>query len=113
MLLLSETWISGKQLFYINISGFDSYHIPENKQIGVNKGRYSRGLSLYFKSELKNRISVVETNKKGLMWIKIDEGLLNLEANVYILFIYVYIPPLSSKVLNDRDFDCYAEIEKV
>jgi len=47
------------------------------------------------------------------MWIKIDEGLLNLEANVYILFIYVYIPPLSSKVLNDRDFDCFAEIEKV
>ena len=36
--------------------------------------------------------------------------MLNLEASVYIL--HVYIPPLSSKVLNDRDFDFYDEIEK-
>jgi len=36
--------------------------------------------------------------------------LLNLKANVYIL--HVYIPPLGSKVLNDRDFDFDDEIEK-
>jgi len=53
VVLLSEIWISEKQLYNLNISGFDSYHIPENKRIGVNNGRYSGGLSLYSKSELK------------------------------------------------------------
>ena len=32
--------------------------------------------------------------------------------NPHIYILHVYIPPMSSKVLEDRDFDFFEEIEK-
>ena len=59
-------------------------HIFGQKSIGTKKGRLSGGLSLYFISELKNHISVIERNNFGIIWIKIDNELFKFNEDIYI-----------------------------
>ena len=54
------TWISKQCNANLNIHGYESVHIPENKRTNVRKGRISGGITVYYKTELKNDISVVK-----------------------------------------------------
>ena len=76
----------------------------------MKRGRLSGGLSIYFRKELKNEISVIETNNFGIILIKINHNLLSFNEDLYCC--HTYIPPPSSKVLIDKDFDFFEEIEK-
>ena len=58
----------------------------------------------------KNDISVVEINKYGIIWLKLNQSLLKFNEDLYIC--NTDIPPPSSKVLIDKDFDLFEEIEK-
>ena len=107
---MSETWLSEKNSENLSIQGFENIHIFGQKRTGVKKGRLSGGLSVYFKTELKKNISVIETNKHGIVWLKIDKNLPSSNIDSYIC--HVYIPPPGSKVLIDKDFDFFEEIEK-
>ena len=49
-------------------------------------------------------------NDYGKIWIKLSDELFQFSEDVYLC--YVYIPPTGSKVLKDKDFDFYEEIEK-
>ena len=110
IIFLSETWLNKKHLTDLSIQGFESYHVYGQKSTGVKKGRLSGGLSIYFRKELKNEISVIETNNFGIIWIKINHNLLSFNEDLYCC--HTYIPPPSSKVLIDKDFDFFEEIEK-
>ncbi|MEW8339081.1 MAG: endonuclease/exonuclease/phosphatase family protein, partial [Candidatus Thiodiazotropha taylori] len=110
VILFSETWISDKHLINLEINGFDSFHIFGHKSHGVKKGRQSGGISVYFREQYKNKISVIEKNNFGIIWLKFHHDLFRFNEDVYIC--HAYIPPASSKVLIDKDFDFFEEIEK-
>ena len=44
----------------------------ENKSTGTKKGRFSGGVSVYFRNKYKDKISIIEKNEYGLIWIKIN-----------------------------------------
>lgn len=93
----------------LNIQNFESRHIYGHKSYGVKKGRQAGGISVYFKTALKDKISIVKVNDYGIIWLKLDSKMLNFDKDVYICC--TYIPPPSSKVLKDVDFDFFEEIE--
>ena len=70
---LSETWLNEKHTENLTLQGFESTHVFGQKRTGVKKGRLSGGLSVYFKTDLKKNISVIETNKSGILWLKINK----------------------------------------
>ena len=107
---MSETWLNEKHSENLSLHGFESIHVFGQKRTGVKKGRLSGGLSVYFKTELKKNISVIETNKSGILWLKLNKTLLSSNNDLYIC--HVDIPPPGSKVLLDKDFDFFEEIEK-
>ena len=82
----------------------------DKKSHRVKKCRQSGGISVYFREELKDEISIVEKNDFGIIWIKLSNKLFHFNEDVYLC--YVYIPPTSSKVLKDKDFDFFEEVEK-
>ena len=53
---------------------------------------------------------MIERNNFGIIWIRIDNELFKFNEDIYIC--HTYIPPSSSKLLTDRDFDFYEEIEQ-
>ena len=59
---------------------------------------------------MKNEISVIETNNFGVIWLKINHTILSSNNDLYLC--HVSIPPPGSKVLIDKDFDFFEEIEK-
>ena len=109
IVFLCETWTSRRNTINLDIEGYDSAHIFGQKTPGVNKGRQSGGISVYFRKTLKQFITVIEQNKFGIIWLKIDKTLFKFNEDIYIC--HTYIPPKSSKVLVDRDFDFFEEIE--
>ena len=108
-IFLSETWISSKHVDNLELQNFESYHIYGQKTCGVKKGRYSGGISVYYRSIYKDQISIVETNDNGIIWLKINQTLFHFNEDVFICNLY--IPPTCSKVLRGRDFDFFEDIE--
>lgn len=106
--MFSETWITKKDHLTFDIQGFTSEHIFGNKSAGVKKGRYSGGISMYYKNSLKNKIKVVEKNQSGIMWVKISKELLSFNQDTFICV--TYIPPSGSKVLS-ADIDIFEQLE--
>ena len=72
VLLLCETWISKKHTSNLNIEGYECFHLFGNKSVGTKKGRFSGGISVYFRSKYKDKISIVEKNDNGIIWLKIS-----------------------------------------
>ena len=64
---------------------------------------------MYYRSIYKDQISIVETNDNGIIWLKINQTLFHFNEHVFICNLY--IPPTCSKVLQDRDFDFFEDIE--
>ena len=100
VIFLSETWISSKHVANLELQDFKSYHIFGHKTRGDKKGRYSGGISVYYREVFKDQISVVETNDNGIIWLKIDQKLFHFNENVF--FWNLYIPTAYSRVLLDR-----------
>ena len=107
--ILSETWISKNTCYNLDIKGYRVFHLYGNKSINKTKGRYSGGISIYYKSDLSDKINIVETNQYGIVWIKVCKTLFDFEADVYICS--TYIPPSSSKVIKQHETDMFDLIE--
>jgi len=60
----------------LNIQNFESRHIYGHKSYGVKKGRQAGGISVYFKTALKDKISIVKVNDYGIIWFKLDSKML-------------------------------------
>jgi hypothetical protein len=80
-----------------------------NKSPNVHRGRYSGGISLYYKNTLTYDVKVVDTNQNGIIWMKISNNLLDFQEDVFLCI--VYIPPFISPVIDRQNFDFFEEIE--
>jgi hypothetical protein len=109
IIILTETWISKNTNMNLEITGFESEHLHGNKSYNTNKGRYSGGVSIYFKSEFKNNIKIIEKNNCGISWIKICKSLFH--ENLDTFLCCVYIKPKCSKVIDASGIDLYEQIE--
>ena len=92
-----------------DIKGYNSEHNFGNKSAGVKKGRYSGGISIYYKNCFKDKIKVLEKRQTGIMWIKISKDTFSFNQDVYICI--TYIPPSGSKVLRSNDIDIFEQLE--
>ena len=71
-MLLSETWISDSETVNLDIEGYSCDHIYGNKSRGTRKGRFSGGISVYYKNCYKDKIQIVEKQQCGILWLKIQ-----------------------------------------
>ena len=72
-MFLSETWISKNDSINLDIEGYLSTHISGNKSQRTRKGCYSGGISVYYKTDLKNYVTVLEKQQCGIIWLKVIE----------------------------------------
>ena len=108
ILFLSETWLHNNSFINSDIDGFICDHLYGNKSANTSRGRYSGGISVYFKHHLKNKITVIEKNQAGIIWIKCCKSLFNIGIDVYIG--HIYIPPKNSS-LNTNNIDFFETLE--
>ena len=108
-MFLSETWISKTDSINLDINGYLSTHISGNKSQHTRKGRYSGGISVYYRTDLKNYVTVLEKQQCGIIWLKLSSALFPFDEDVYLCNIY--IPPSTSNVLRHSDIDIYDQIE--
>lgn len=105
ILLFGETWLNKDDPYDFSISGYECDHVYACKTPGVKSGRYSGGVSVYFKSCLKQYVSVISKSTYGLIWIKIDNKILLSETDAYVCYIYVREP--KSPVLRQEEVDYF------
>ena len=98
-----------KDSLNLDIQGYSCEHLFGNKSAGAKKGRFSGGISLYYKNCLNGKIKVLEKSKTGIKWIKISKDIFFFDEDVYIGV--TYIPPSGSKVLNSQDIDIFEQLE--
>lgn len=110
VVLLSETWLSNTECLNLEIDGYSCDHIFGNKSVGTRKGRFSGGISIYYKNCYRDKIHIVEKHQCGIMWVKVQNDLFKFDEDVFICSLY--IPPHSSKVLNSHDIDMYELLEQ-
>ena len=91
----NETWLANKTLYNLDIEGYKCIHILGNKSSNAKKGRYSGGISLYYRDQFTDKIKIIEQNQTGILWIKILRDVFEFNEDVYLCNIY--IPPVSSK----------------
>lgn len=109
LVFLSETWLSKSVSLNLDLNGYESIHVYGNKTRNVRKGRYSGGITVYYRHELNNCITVLEKNQNGIIWLELCKDLFNFAENVYLCC--TYIPPSNSTVIDSGNFDFFVEIE--
>ena len=66
-------------------------HIYGNKIRTTSRGRYSGGISFYYRQELKPYIKIVQKEQSGIIWVKISSELFTFDQDVFLC--YIYVPP--------------------
>ena len=108
VIILSETWLSRNTAYNLNIDGYDCYHLYGNKSRAARRGRYSGGISVYYKHELSSKISIVEKQQIGIVWLRLHKTLFSFDEDVYLCCIY-NVP--SNSALNDINVDFFECVE--
>ena len=80
-----------------------------SKSLRTTKGRYSGGIYVYYRSELKDYVSVVEKNEYGLLWLKISSEFL--KSNVDTFIGYLYARDKNSRIYRHEDIDYFELLE--
>ena len=97
---MCETWLSGKDATNFDINGYICEHIYGNKTRNTTRGRFSGGITFYYKKELKPYIKVVQKEQCGIMWVKISSELFPFDQDVFLC--YIYVPPTSNLDLYEQ-----------
>ena len=98
--LFCETWLNENDCFNLDIPGYHAEHIFGKKSKHTKRGRFSGGISVYYKNELKNHIKLLETSCHGFIWLKIKKELLCFQEDV--ILGHVYFPGPNSKVSRQQ-----------
>lgn len=98
VIFLCETWLNRKETCNLDISGYQSDHIFGTKSKTAKRGRYSGGLSVYYKTEFKNKVKVLEKSPYGFLWLKIKGDLFHFQEDV--ILGHVYFPDSKSKIFS-------------
>ena len=104
IVFLSETWIKKDDQTNLEIKGFTSEHIYGKKYSKAKRGRCSGGISVYFKSDLKGHVKIIEKSDQGFLWLKVSKDILSDGEDVY--FCNVYFPDAhakSKRIENETD----------
>ncbi|MES9880358.1 MAG: reverse transcriptase family protein [Sedimenticola sp.] len=109
ILFLSETWLAPNNCTNLNIQGYESDHIFGNKNPNTKKGRYSGGISIYYKASMKTHVNILQKQQCGIMWVKLSRDLFVRKHDVYMC--HVYVPPSGSRVLDHAEVEYFDEIE--
>ena len=70
VIILTETWISQKTCYNLDIRDYSSIHLYGNKSPHTRKGRFSGGISVYFKSYINGQISSAEKTSNRYTLVK-------------------------------------------
>ena len=105
LIFLSETWISDKNKTNLDLNGYISEHIPDNKSKNTTKGRFSGGISFYYKTKLRKHVKIVEKLQSGIILVKLEKTLFPFNDDVYIC--HVYMPPNTSRVFSVSEVDMF------
>ena len=81
-----------------------------NKSPHTRRGRYSGGISIYYKKHLEDKISIVEKDQNGIIWLKLCKSLFSFNEDVYICCCYIV--PSDSNVLRHKNVNLIDDIEK-
>lgn len=92
-----------------DITGYDCVHLYGNKAFNTRKGRFSGGITIYYKQYLHKYVNVVETHQNGIVWLELSKSLFDSNENVYLCC--TYMPPYNSTVIDTNSFDFFEEIE--
>ena len=109
ILLLGETWLHERSNINGSINEFECEHLFARKSLGAKRGRYSGGISIYYKTYLKDHVKIVEKSPYGFVWTKIDSKILNQDSDVYLC--YCYMRDKNSRVLRHEDVDLFEILE--
>ncbi|MEW8545253.1 MAG: reverse transcriptase family protein, partial [Candidatus Thiodiazotropha sp.] len=109
LVFLNETWISSTENINLELNGYCSEHISGNKSKNTKKGRFSGGISFYYKTELRKHIQIIEKNQFGIIWVKISSELFSFQEDIYLC--HIYIPPNNSKVFCTSEIDLFEQLE--
>ena len=107
---MTETWLSKTTCYNLNIQGYCVEHLYGNKSKNTRKGRYSGGISIYYKSNLYGKIEITQKHQNGIVWLKMDESLFYFNTDLYMCC--TYIPPKESTLRNSEEFDMFERIER-
>ena len=89
ILFFGETWLNKEDPYEFSLDGYECEHVFAQKSQGAKTGRFSGGVYVYFKSCLKQHITVVEKINCGIIWIKIDKTILEFNEDAFVCYIYV------------------------
>ena len=103
---LVETWLPPETT--IDIDGFTC--VSKSRNTHPKARRYSSGIALLVKDELKKGLSILQCSADEFLWWKLDKSFFHLEDDVFICS--VYIPPNSSSREKTRDFDAFTSLEE-
>ena len=81
-----------------------------NKSNNVQRGRYSGGISIYFRKSLQKYITVVEKPQNGIAWVVLSKERFNLEDSVCICWTYNHT--IQSTVIDNENFSFCLRIRK-
>ena len=80
-----ETWTSDQS--NLTVPGFG--YVCKHRKKRYRKGRLSGGLVLYYKSEFKTAVSILENGTEDIMWVKIKGRMINFERDIYLCLTYI------------------------
>ena len=110
IVILSETWLSHKSAYNLNIEGYEAVHLYGNKSPQTRRGRYSGGISVYYISYLSSKVYIVEKQQCGIIWLKLCRCLFHFDSDIFLCT--TYIPPHDSKLSNQNESDIFEQIEQ-
>lgn len=102
ILLLTETW--NARTTNININGYKSFVCPRPRT-NTRAKRASGGVIVYYKQWLENKLELVKTDYRGIIWFKLKKDLTNYDSDLY--FCTCYIPPENSSVYKNVNSDLF------
>ena len=100
IILLSETWTSAEQDFYL--SGYFFYNFPRETRHRKAK-RASGGLGIFIKTDICNGVTVLEKKREFIVWLKLSKSFFKVERDIYVGS--VYIPPEGSLYVYDGMYE--------
>ena len=111
LVFLCETWIKPNESTNLNIPGYEAEHIFARKFSKTERGRWSGGISLYIRSNVKHRVKIVKKSDDGFLLIKVDKSVLKCNEDVYLC--QVYFPDQNSKARKNDDVDHFDILEQL
>ena len=109
LVFFTETWISKNTFFNFDVTDYSCVHLYGNKSRTTQRGRFSGGITLYYRESIGKSKKIVDQHQNGILWVELDKRLFAFQENVYICCSYV--PPSNSNIFNAENFDFFEEIE--